>query len=223
MKILIVEDQENIANLVKEGLESEGFAADCVFNGETALKRILLNHSDYDLILLDIMLPLKDGIEVCKEIRAKKIMTPVLMLTAKDSKDDIVRGLNAGADDYLVKPFEFSELLARIRAILRRPKQSLPVELKVRDIVLNSTTKKVFKNKKEIFLTLKELSLLEYLMRHPGQVMNREQIISNVWDFTFDSFSNVVDVHITNLRKKIGDKTGKILETVRGVGYRINP
>ena len=223
MKILIVEDQENIANLVKEGLESEGFAADCVFDGEAALKRILLNHSDYDLILLDIMLPLKDGIEVCKEIRAKKIMTPVLMLTAKDSKDDIVRGLNAGADDYLVKPFEFSELLARIRAILRRPKQSLPVELKVRDIVLNSTTKKVFKNKKEIFLTLKELSLLEYLMRHPGQVMNREQIISNVWDFTFDSFSNVVDVHITNLRKKIGDKTGKILETVRGVGYRINP
>lgn len=144
------------------------------------------------------------------------------MLTAKDGNNDIIGGLNAGADDYLVKPFSFQVLLARIHAILRRPKQALQTEITANILTLRPTEKKVFKNNKEVHLTLKEFSLLEYLMRHPGQVMNREQITNNIWDFSFDSFSNVVDVHITNLRKKIGDKNGKILETVRGVGYRIN-
>ena len=222
MRVLIVEDQENLAKLIKSGLEAEGFAADYVLDGETAQLRIDLNHDDYDLIILDIMLPKKSGTEICKSARDKKITTPILMLTAKDGVDDIITGLNVGADDYLIKPFSFHVLLARIRAILRRPKTSLPIELKIKNLTLNTTTKKVFKNNKELKLTLKEYGLLEYLMRHPNQVLNREQILSNIWDFAFDSFSNVVDVHITNLRKKLGDKNGKIVETIRGIGYRIN-
>lgn len=222
MRILVVEDQENLAKLVKQGLEAEGFAVDYVLNGEEGMKRIELNHDDYDLILLDLMLPKMTGLEICKEMRLKKISTPVLMLTAKDGAEDIINGLNIGADDYLVKPFSFQILIARVRAILRRPKITLPVELQSQDVCLNSTTKKVFRSNKEIKLTLKEFSLLEYMMRHTNQVLNREQILSNVWDFSFDSFSNVVDVHITNLRKKLGDKKGKFLETIHGAGYRIN-
>lgn len=222
MKILIVEDQENLAKLIKQGLESEGMAADYVMDGETGQLRIELNHDDYDLVLLDVMLPKKDGIEVCKAVRAQNISLPIIMLTAKDGMDDIITGLNVGADDYLVKPFSFQVLLARIRAILRRPKVSLPSQLKIQSIVLDPSSKKIFKNSKEIKLTLKEFSLLEYLMRHPNQVLSREQILTNVWDFSFDSFSNVVDVHITNLRKKLGDKNGKLLETVHGAGYKIN-
>jgi len=222
MRILVVEDQENLAKLIKDGLEAEGFAVDYVLDGLTGQSRIELGHEDYDLIVLDLMLPKKDGLEVCKAVRAKKITTPILMLTAKDGVDDIIKGLNVGADDYLIKPFSFEILVARIRAILRRPKTSLPLELKAQSMTLNPAKKMVLKNEKEVKLTLKEYSLLEYLMRHPNQVINREQILSSVWDFAFDSFSNVVDVHITNLRKKIGDKNGKILETVRGMGYKIN-
>lgn len=222
MKILIIEDQENLAKLIKDGLESEGFAADYVLDGEAGQLRIELNSDDYDLIILDLMLPKKGGIDICRDVRAKKIMTPILILTAKDETDDIIAGLNAGADDYMVKPFAFQILLARIRAILRRPETALPVQLKIGRITLDSTSKRVFNDGKEINLTLKEYSLLECLMRHPNQVLNREQILANVWDFSFDSFSNVVDVHITNLRKKLGDKNGKVLETIRGVGYRLN-
>jgi DNA-binding response OmpR family regulator len=145
-----------------------------------------------------------------------------LILTARDSTDDKISALDCGADDYLVKPFSFKELLARIRAILRRPKNSLPTELKINKITLNPTTRKVLCGEKEIKLTLKEFSLLEYLMRHPNQVLNREQILDNLWDFGFDSFSNVVDVHMKNLRKKLeDDSNGEFLETIRGVGYRI--
>lgn len=221
MHILVVEDQKNIADLIKDGLEAEGFAVDCVHDGETAQKKIELNHNDYDLILMDLMLPKMSGMEVCKNIRQKKISTPLIMLTAKDGAEDIINGLNIGADDYLIKPFSFDVLVARIRAILRRPKLMIPEELKIKGIQLSSTTKKVFKYNKEVKLTLKEFTLLEYLMRHPNQVVNREQILSNVWDFSFDSFSNVVDVHVTNLRKKLEDR-GEILETVRGSGYRFN-
>lgn len=222
MRILVVEDQENLAKLIKDGLEAESFAVDYVLDGLAGQSRIELSHDDYDLIILDLMLPKKDGLEVCKAVRAKKITTPILMLTAKDGVDDIIKGLNVGADDYLIKPFSFEILVARIRAILRRPKTSLPLELKAQSMTLNPAKKMVLKNDREVKLTLKEYSLLEYLMRHPNQVINREQILSSVWDFAFDSFSNVVDVHITNLRKKIGDKNGKILETVRGMGYKIN-
>ncbi|MFA6171272.1 MAG: response regulator transcription factor [Patescibacteria group bacterium] len=222
MRILMVEDQENIVKLVKDGLETEGYTVDYVLDGEAGQNRIEMNHDDYDLIILDIMLPKKTGIEVCQAIREKKISTPVLMLTARDGVNDIVSGLNVGADDYLIKPFSFEILTARIKALLRRPKPVLPVEIRVKDMVLNTTEKKVYRNNKEVKLTLKEFSMLEYLMRHPNQVMNREQITSNLWDFAFDSFSNVVDVHVTNLRKKIGDKNGRLLETVRGIGYRLN-
>lgn len=222
MKILVIEDQENLAKLVKEGLEAEGFAIDCVYDGDAGQTRIEMSHDDYDLVLLDVMLPKKSGLEVCQAIRAQKISIPILMLTAKDGVDDIINGLNIGADDYIVKPFTFDVLIARIRAVLRRPKVSLPVKLEAQDLALDATSKKLFKSGKEIKLTLKEFNLLEYLMRNPNRVLNREQIISNVWDFSFDSFSNVVDVHITNIRKKIGDHSGKIIETVHGIGYKIN-
>jgi DNA-binding response OmpR family regulator len=222
MRILVIEDQENLAKLLKSGLESEGFSVDYLLDGESGLNRLLMSSDDYDLVLLDLMLPKIDGMTICKEVRSKKLSIPILMLTARDGADDLIMGLNLGADDYLVKPFSFEVLIARINAILRRPKPVLPVELKAHDITLDTTSRRVFRNNKEIKLTLKEYSMLEYLMRHPDQVLNREQIITNSWDFAFDSFSNVVDVHITNLRKKIGDKKGKILETIRGIGYKIS-
>jgi DNA-binding response OmpR family regulator len=222
MQILIVEDQENLARLIKNGLAAEGFAADFVTDGETASRRIITNHADYDLIILDWMLPKKNGDEICREARAKNIDVPILMLTAKDSPKDMIEGLDCGADDYLIKPFSFDVLIARLRAILRRPKSTLPLEFSVGDIRLNPATKKVFRKNKEINLTLKEFGLLEYLMRNKGVAVSRDQILSSIWDFAFDSFANVVDVHITNLRKKLGDKDAKIIQTVRGVGYRMS-
>ncbi|HBB37431.1 MAG: Response regulator receiver domain protein (CheY-like) [Candidatus Moranbacteria bacterium GW2011_GWC1_45_18] len=222
MRILVVEDQENLAKLIKKGLEAEGFAVDYVLDGEAGFRRISMNHKDYDLFILDWMLPKKNGDEICREARAQKISVPILMLTARDSAKDIANGLDAGADDYLSKPFSFEVLLARIRAILRRPKIALPLVLQAGDIILDPTRKQVSKKGKDVKLTLKEFSLLEYLMRNKGVTVTREQILSNIWDFAFDSFANVVDVHITNLRKKIGDKEAKKIETVRGVGYRMN-
>lgn len=222
MRILIIEDEESLAKLVKEGLEAEGFAVDYVLDGQAGMTRVELCHDDYDLILLDLTLPKKSGIEICQFARDHKISTPILMLTARDGVEDMISGLNMGADDYLAKPFTFQVLLARIRAILRRPKAALPVKLQVQNLVLDTTAKTLFKSDKEINLTLKEFNLLEYLMRNPGRVLNREQILSNIWDFSFDSFSNVVDVHITNLRKKLGDRNGQIIKTVHGVGYQLN-
>jgi DNA-binding response OmpR family regulator len=222
MRILIIEDQENLAKLVKSGLESEGFAADCVHDGEAGVKRILMNHKDYDLIVLDWMLPKMNGDEICREARKRKIDVPILMLTARDGAKDVIAGLECGADDYLTKPFSFDVLVARIRAILRRPKNALPIELSCKSVTLNPATKKVFCDNREIELTLKEFALLEYLMRSCRAAVTRDQILSNIWDFAFDSFANVVDVHITNLRKKLGDKDAKIIETVRGVGYRMS-
>lgn len=222
MKILVVEDQQNLVDLIKNGLETEGFAVDYALDGEKAQKRIELHWKEYDLVILDVMLPKLEGTEVCRNIRAKNIDVPVIMLTARDQNEDIINGLNVGADDYLIKPFSFDILLARIRALLRRPKEAIPMEIKAQDIILNCTTKKVFRKNREINLTLKEFGLLEYFMRHPNQVLSREQILSNLWDFAFDSFSNVVEVHITNLRKKLGDGGGKILETIYGMGYRLN-
>jgi len=221
MRILIVEDEERLAKSLKKALEKEGFAADYVTNGETGLNRIEICHKDYDLVILDLMLPKKDGLEVCKEVRAKGIKIPILMLTARFDTNNKVTALNVGADDYLVKPFSFEELTARIRALLRRPPQSVQTELKVQDLVLNNATHKVVSNNKEIKLTVKEFALLEYLMRHPNQVINRNQILDHLWGYDFDSFSNVVDVHIKNLRKKINNNRRKILETIRGIGYRI--
>lgn len=223
MRILIVEDQEKLAKLLKKGLESKGYTADYVTDGEKGQNRIELYSQDYDLIVLDLMMPIKNGFEVCKNVREKGVSIPILVLTARDSTDDKTHALDSGADDYIVKPFSFKELLARIRALLRRPRKSLPAELKIRNITLNTMARKVYCDGKEIKLTLKEFGLLEYLIRNSGQVVNREQILNNLWDFSFDSFSNIVDVHIKNLRKKLNDnKKGNLLETIRGVGYRIN-
>jgi DNA-binding response OmpR family regulator len=222
MRILVIEDQEKLALSLKRGFEQNGYAVDAIFDGEKALKRIELNHADYDVIVLDIMLPGVDGITICKKMRDENIITPVLMLTAKDTVEDRILGLDAGADDYLVKPFSFNELLARVRSLLRRPREILPVELKVGNLTLNTTTRKVIQGKKEIEFTLKEFAILEYFMRHPNQVLNREQILTNVWDFAFDSFSNVVDVHLKNLRKKLETKNNDtIIETIHGVGYKL--
>ena len=222
MRILIIEDEVKLAESLKKGLEKEGYAADFVTDGEAGQRRIEMSHNDYDVIILDLMLPKKDGFEVCRNVRAQGITTPILVLTARDATDDKVDALDAGADDYLVKPFSLSELLARIRALLRRPEEVLPIELSVQDLRLNTSTRKVYRRDREVSLTLKEFGLLEYLMRHPNQVLTREQILDHLWDFAFDSFSNVVDVHMKNLRKKVdGDTNEKLLETIRGVGYRI--
>ncbi|HLN19180.1 MAG TPA: response regulator transcription factor [Patescibacteria group bacterium] len=221
MRILIIEDQESLAKLLKRGLEAEGFSVDYVTDGESGKKRLDMNHEDYNLVLLDLMLPKKDGMAICQELRKQRISIPIVMMTAKDGISDITSGLDIGADDYIIKPFSFEILLSRIRAILRRPKRALPQELRAKDLTINPVAKKVKKGDEEIQLTLKEFGILEYLMRNPGIALSREQILSNSWDFSFDSFANVVDVHITNIRKKIGDKNGKIIETVRGIGYRI--
>lgn len=219
MKILIVEDQENLAKIIQKGLSSQGFVADYVLDGKTALSRINIYHNEYDLIILDQMLPYKDGLEILAEMRRNNYSTPVLMLTAKSDKKDISTGLNHGADDYLTKPFSFDELIARIRAVLRRPLAMLPMEFKIKDVRLNPLNKTVCKNEKPVPLTLKEFSLLEYLMRNPNKALSRDDILNNVWDFAFDSFANVVDVHVTNIRKKLGDPN--IIETVRGIGYKV--
>ena len=223
MRILIIEDQESLAKLLKKGFEKEGYAADYLLDGASGQRRIEIHHKDYDVILLDLMLPKKSGLEVCKSIRSFGITTPVIILTAKDGEEDKVSLLDSGADDYIVKPFSFRELLARVRALTRRPETSLPAELSVGDLVLKPALKTAFLAGDEIKLTLTEFRLLEYLMRNPNQVLEREAITINIWDFDFDSFSNIVDVYINRLRKKIdaGRKKG-MLKTVRGVGYKIS-
>jgi DNA-binding response OmpR family regulator len=222
MRILVVEDNEKLAASLKKGLANNGFAADCVFDGETAERRIEVHREDYDLVVLDLMLPKKNGIDVCRSLREKNIMVPILMLTAKNTTEDKILGLNSGADDYLAKPFSHGELVARINALLRRPSQSLPRELKSGDVRLDLSSRKVYRGDEEIPLTLKEFMVLEYLMRHPNEVVTREQILSHAWDFAFESWSNVVEVHIKNLRQKIYPKGNeKILETIRGIGYRL--
>lgn len=223
MKLLLIEDEPQIANLVKAGLEREGYMVDWVADGINGEKRIELYHKDYDLVILDLMLPGKEGTEICKNIRGKGISIPILILTAKSFVDDKVSALDGGADDYLTKPFDFKELLSRIKTLLRRPKGNLVTELRCDGIVLNPGSRRVLLDGEEIKLTLKEFGILEYLMRHPNKVVTRDDILFNVWDFHFDSFSNVVDVHINHLRKKINKKgRDNFLETIRGVGYRIN-
>jgi DNA-binding response OmpR family regulator len=222
MRIIIVEDEVKLAEALSLGLTKKGYAVDIVSDGQKALDRIALNHMDYDLIILDLMLPGMDGISITKNLRAQEITTPILILTARDEVNTKVDLLLAGADDYMVKPFSFEELIARIQAILRRPTEMLPSVLAVKDIELNPSLRSVTKNSKPISLTLKEFVLLEYFMRNPNKVINREELLSHLWDFNYSSFSNVVDVHVKNLRKKL-DSTGvkNLLETIRGVGYKL--
>jgi DNA-binding response OmpR family regulator len=222
MRILIVEDEEALAESIKMYLEKQGFAADYVLDGETAERRIRMSQKDYDLIVLDLILPKKSGYEICKAVRAAKINIPIIVLTGKDSMEDKTMLLDSGADDYLTKPFHLQELLSRIKALMRRPKVVLPNEVTIGDLTINMTTHMVHRAGKPVTLTLKELNVLEYLMRNPNQVLSRAMITSHVWDFAFDSFSNVVDVHIMSIRKKIGDSKGKIIKTVRGIGYKIS-
>lgn len=221
MKILIIEDDVVLSKALKAGLEKEGYAADCLHDGESGQRRLEVNHSDYDLVILDLGLPGRSGMEVCANLREQNILIPILILTGKDDTNDKVFALDSGADDYLTKPFSIQELLARIRALMRRPQQVVPTEIKLNDMSLNASTRKVVRGGEEVPLTLKEFGVLEYLMRHPNQVVNRDQILDHVWDFDFNSFSNIVDVHINNLRRKINaGNRENYLETVRGIGYR---
>jgi DNA-binding response OmpR family regulator len=220
MRILVVDDDRRLCSVVKRGLIEEAYAVDVTHDGEEGEYCAEIN--SYDLIILDIMMPKKDGIEVCRELRTKNIDTPILMLTARDAVDDRVRGLDAGADDYLVKPFAFSELLARVRALLRREAVSKSPELKVGDLVLNTLTREIWRGNKAIELTTKEYVILEYLMRHPNVVITRTMLEEHAWDYDFDSMSNLVDVYIRRLRRKI-DIVGlqSMIQTVRGAGYRL--
>ncbi|MEI7765157.1 MAG: response regulator transcription factor [bacterium] len=220
MKILVVEDNIKLAENLKQGLTQEGYAVDVIEEGIAAERRILINREEYDLVVLDRMLPGKDGVSICKNWRENDVIIPVLMLTALDTTDDKVVGLDAGADDYLAKPFAFKELLARIHALLRRPKQTAPLVLSSGDININVTNRVVTFKNKQISLTLKEFMVLEYMMRNLGKVVTRDELYSHAWDFADSSFSNTVDVHIKNLRRKIHDN-GKIIQTIRGVGYKM--
>lgn len=223
MRILLVEDEAKIASAVKKVLETEGYAVDWLDDGTKAHQRILMYRNEYDLVILDLMLPGMSGLDICSSVRNDDVHTPILILTAKDMVNDKVTLLESGADDYLVKPFAFEELLARMKALMRRPQQSLPVELAVGPLRLDAKAGTACMNNKPLRLTTKEYTLLEHFMRHPNEVVSRETIIDHLWGFEFDSFSNVVDVHIKNLRRKIDAKKGKdILETVRGMGYRLN-
>ena len=217
MRILVVEDEKKVARFVKRGLEQEGYAVDVAGDGMEG-QQYAETH-DYDCIVLDIMLPKKSGLELLKELKERGLKSSVLLLTARDSLEDRVEGLNLGADDYLTKPFAFEELLARLRALLRRATKG-PAELKFSDLSLDPTTRKAKRAEVEVELTLKEYALLEYLLRNPNRVLSRTLIAEHVWDQSFDSETNVVDVYINHLRGKLDKDTKKrLIHTVRGVGY----
>ena len=220
LRILLVEDDKKIAGFIAKGLKEENYAVDVFHNGEDGAYWAINN--EYDVIILDIMLPVKDGFEVCKEIRDKHILTPIIMLTAKDTTEDKVRGLNVGADDYLSKPFSFKELLARIQALFRRNNQYKTQVIKVGDLEYDITSRRVFRAGKEIILTGREFALLEYLMRNKNKIITETQIIEHVWDMNSELFTNVVNVYIHHLRKKINsgfDK--KLIYTIRSRGFML--
>ena len=218
MRILIVEDEKKVAGFIKKGLEEETYAIDVAYDGEEGLH--LGAEGQYDLIILDIMLPKVDGLEVLSQLRTQGSDVPILLLTAKDAVDDRVTGLNKGADDYLTKPFAFSELLARVRVLLRRGKAEVKTILQISDLTLDLVSHKVNRGEDEIELTGKEYSLLEYFMRNQEKVLTRTMIAEHVWDYNFDTFTNVIDVYINHLRKKIDKgRQRKLLHTLRGVGY----
>ncbi len=227
MRVLIVEDTVKLAQTLKRGLEMEGYAVDVVHDGLAARRRFAAWRGEpglvpYDLLVLDVMLPGVDGLTLCRELRAWGFSLPVLMLTARDATADKVAGLDSGADDYLVKPFAFEELLARLRTLLRRPQQALPRTLAVGDLTLDPAAREVRRSGEILVLSAKEFGLLELFMRHPGKVLTRDHILDHAWDEEFDSFSNIVDVYVGRLRRKI-DHPGapSRLLTVRGVGYKL--
>ena len=220
MRILVVEDHEKVAQFIVKGLREEHFAVDCAATGSEGLS--MARVGEYDAIVLDVMLPGKNGFEVVAELRAKGVATPVLMLTAKANVEDRVQGLDAGADDYLVKPFAFAEFLARIRALIRRRERGIPAPLKVADLALDVVSHEVTRGGQRIELTSREYSVLEFLLRNRGRVVTRTSMIEHVWDMHFDSDTNLVDVYIRHLRAKLDDPFPlKLIHTVRGVGYVI--
>ena len=222
MRILLAEDELQIADFISRGLTENGYSVDVAHDGEEAVQWPAV--ADFDVIILDVLLPVLDGIEVCRTLRKRGLRTPILMLTARDAVEDRVLGLDSGADDYLVKPFAFSELLARLRALSRREPALLGNPLQVSDLVLDTATRQVVRSDTNLDLTAKEFSILEYFMRHPGQVLSRNVIAEHVWNYDFENATNVIDVHIKNLRKKIDDPfQEKLIQTVRGVGYKIHP
>jgi DNA-binding response OmpR family regulator len=222
MHLLIVEDEEKLAKALKKGLSLKGFAVDWLSDPEKARTRILLYRDEYDLILLDLMLPGLDGATITESIRRENVTTPIIILTARNETEHKVDLLNKGADDYIVKPFSFEELLARINSVLRRPTPMQASILKVGPLEMDTAARVVRKDGQEVPLTLKEFSLLECFMREPGVVLSREKLFDHVWDFNALSWSNVLDVHMKNLRKKLDHGTSQqLFETVRGVGYRL--
>ena len=220
MRILVVEDERKVARFIERGLKEERFAVDVAPDGEEGLFRAQSN--DYDLIVLDVLMPKKDGFQVLRELRAAKCRARILMLTARDSVEDRVQGLEGGADDYLIKPFAFAEFLARVRALLRRGTEDGPVSLRALDLMMDLKTRKVTRGDKPVTLSAKEFGVLEYLLRHPGEVVTRTQLAEHVWDENFDSFSNVIDVTVYHLREKV-DRGFQpaLIHTVRGVGYML--
>ena len=220
MRILVAEDDRPVASFLKKGLEAEHYAVDIVPDGQEAL--YMAEEYDYDLLLLDLVLPKMDGLQVLQQIRNRKKTLPVLVLTGRTRVEDRVKGLDLGADDYMVKPFAFRELTARVRALLRRGDGPMDFKLQVDDLEMNLVERMVSRGKRRIELTPKEFSLLEYLMRNQGRAVSRPMIIEHVWNFSFDTMTNVVDVYINYLRKKVdGGEDRKLIHTVRGVGYRI--
>jgi heavy metal response regulator len=219
MKILLVEDDKGIVRFVQKGLLEKGYSVDIASDGEEGARLIL--HENYDLIILDILLPKMDGIEILKRIRQAQIQTPVIFLTAKDTEGDIIRGLDSGADDYVTKPFSFNELLERIQALIRRGKMANSAsKLQIANLRIEVEGHRVFREKTKIELTPKEYALLEFFVRHSGQIITRTMISEKVWDYHFDTATNIIDVHISHLRNKI-DKNfePKLLHTAKGIGY----
>jgi two-component system copper resistance phosphate regulon response regulator CusR len=218
MRLLLVEDEPRVARFIAKGTREQGYAVDIASDGEEALYKASI--TDYDLIILDVMIPLKNGFEVCKEMRAHGFKQPVLMLTARDGIEDRVKGLDSGADDYLGKPFDFKELLARIRALLRRAKEVTPETLRIADLTINTAGHTVTRAGQNVILTAKEYSLLEFFVQRAGMVVGRDDIAHHVWDENFDPFSNVIDVYVRRLRKKIDEGFSKpLIHTRRGEGY----
>jgi DNA-binding response OmpR family regulator len=217
MRILIVEDNEKLAKYTKQMLEEEGYAVDIASDGEQG-ERLALS-DNHDLIILDIMLPKKDGVSVCKSLREKSINIPIIIMTARGEIGDKILGLDSGADDYLVKPFDMKELLARTRALLRRPQDKLLTKLEAQDIILDNSKHVAIQKGKVISLTLKEYIILEYLIINIDKVVTREQLLEHCWDFAYSAFSNITDVYIKQLRKKLKDSNEKYIQTIRGVGY----
>jgi two-component system OmpR family response regulator len=220
VRVLVVEDEVKMARAIRRGMEQEGYAVDTALDGDEGLH--LVTENDYDAIVLDVMLPGVDGLEVCRRLRERGRWAPVLMLTARDTVPDRIEGLDAGADDYLVKPFAFGELLARLRALIRRGAVERPAVLQVGDLALDPAGHSVTRAGRQVELSAREFALLEFLMRHPGEVVSRTAILEHVWDYNYDGFSNVVDVYVGYLRRKLEQPFGRtLIRTVRGVGYAL--